>query len=88
MEILIGDCDACFGQMTNKEIVYCECGAQIHRGCLKKCAWCDYVGCLCCMVKDKETGELFCPDSDCQDEYKEFLKIEELRKENDNANHS
>lgn len=78
----VGGCIACGGQMYRYEVVQCECGAEVHRGCIVKCANCEGKGCKHCKLLDPETLEYFCDTSgpdDCNKSGVERLRISECR---------
>jgi len=66
---LIGDCQACGGEMYAYELEVCECGREVHKGCLVTCFVCRHKGCKGCMIQDEATGEIIC-GQDCQEKLK------------------
>jgi len=52
---IVGECEACGGQIYDYEFSICNCcDSQIHEGCKVECEQCGDKGCKVCYVKDDE----------------------------------
>lgn len=81
---IVGHCNACGGDIYDYELTTCECGTEVHTGCMVECGHCERKACKKCMLYDDEVGEWFCDTSgpdECRLPKPERLLVSECREE-------
>ncbi len=61
---LVGDCQACGGEMYKHQQTRCVCERIVHQGCLQPCVVCKVWACRGCLIEESD-GNWVCK-GECQ----------------------